>query len=473
METRNHHLDKPIDELDLDELDKLIDEPNEPNELDESNEPNEPNESLASKPRSPRHWSLVLTGVIALSAGLVVGLPKLELLGQLELFGRQAIADTEDESTFLTVEATRLSPESTYSITRTYTGQVAALRSSEIGFENGGTLVWVGVDRGDRVTKGSPLARLDTRNLEARRAELVAQKNQAVAVLTELQRGPRQEDINAAEATVRDLEDQLELERIRESRREYLANEGAISQEALDEVSFGANALEDRLDAARSQLEELRTGTRPERIAAQEAAVQQLSASIANLDVTIEKSTIFAPFTGVIGERQQDEGTVVGTGQAIVRLVEAAQPEVEIGIPSDSLPTLPIGSSQVVEIDSDRYTTTVQTVLPELDPTTRTRTVILAVTGVSDTAVDSRPLPLGQIAPGQVARLNLQNTIQESGYWLPTTALVQGEKGLWNAYALVPDTEEFSSQNSQSSIYQIERRIVEVLHTEGDRVFVQ
>ncbi|NEP55316.1 MAG: efflux RND transporter periplasmic adaptor subunit, partial [Moorea sp. SIO3C2] len=311
-------------------------------------------------------------------------------------------------------------------------------------------------DRGDRVTQGTPIARLDIRNLEAERSQLEAQLNQELAVLAELQQGARQEDIDAAQSTVSDLENQLELQRIRQSRRQYLADEGAISREQLDEVAFGADALEDRLEAARSQLQELQTGIRPEKIAAQTAAVDQLTARIRNIDITIEKSTIFAPFDGVIGERQQDEGTVVGVGQAVVRLVESAQPEVEIGIPPKHLDSLALGQPQAVEIEGLVHSATVQSILPELDPTTRTRTVVLQLNGVNPST----------IAPGQIARLNLSETIAETGYWLPTSALVQGEKGLWNAYAAV-------TAEAEDSNHQVERRLVEVLHTEGDRVFVR
>lgn len=403
-----------------------------------------------------KQWTIISLGAIALGFGLVIGLPRLGLD-----FFRGNTASITDLATdnLLTVATIRLEPDSSYQVIRTYTGEVASLRSSDLGFERSGTLEWVGVNRGDRVRRGASVARLDTRNLAAQRTQLVAQRDQSMALLSELQKGPRQEDIDAAQATVRDLEDQLELQRIRQQRREFLADEGAISREQLDEVAFGADALEERLTAARSDVQELLAGTRPEQIAAQEAAVAQLDGRIKDLDITIEKSTIKAPFDGIIGERQQDEGTVVGAGQAVVRVVEAAQPEVEIGIPGNNLKLLPVGSAHSVTIGSDRYTATVQSTLPEVDPTTRTRIVVLRLSGVDSTIV----------APGQIARLELQNSVSESGYWLPTTALVQGDKGLWNAYAVVSD----ESSSDATEVYQVERRVIDVLHTEGDRVFVQ
>lgn|GEM_PF-5562444 len=48
-----------------------------------------------------------------------------------------------------------------------------------------------------------------------------------------------------AEATVRDIKQQLELEKLKSSRREYLYGEGAIAREELDEIAFNQKVLQD------------------------------------------------------------------------------------------------------------------------------------------------------------------------------------------------------------------------------------
>lgn len=52
-------------------------------------------------------------------------------------------------------------------------------RRSSLGFERGGLLQDVEVDEGDRVTEGMIVARLNTRELESRRAELMAERDAA------------------------------------------------------------------------------------------------------------------------------------------------------------------------------------------------------------------------------------------------------------------------------------------------------
>ncbi len=402
----------------------------------------------AMPPLKLRRWRFILVGAIA-----TVALLSLTIANQKK--------DTPQTSPhrILPVKTQRVEAVKSYKTLQTYTGEVAALRASELGFERSGRVVKLNVDRGDRVTEGTALAQLDTSNLETQLQELLARKAQAVAVLEELKAGPRLEKIAAARAQVRQLEELLKLDEIKRSRRQDLYTQGAISKEQYDEVAFNANALIQRLAVARSELDELLAGTRKEQIAAQQAAVKQLDASIAEVKVNIAKSTIKAPFSGIIAARRLDEGTVVNAAQSVVRLVENANPEVEIGIPVQLTAQIKPGSQQNVQVGQTIYRGRVLSILPEVNLTTRTRTIVLTL---ENSLAQS-------VAPGQIARLALPQTISTAGYWLPIAALVKGERGLWSCYAL--GTEKNSQDRTQS--YRVEQRNVEVLHTQGNRVLVR
>lgn len=366
----------------------------------------------------------------------------------------EAAAD-RTSATLLPVNTLVLKPTSSYDVLRAYTGEIAALRTSELGFERSGELVGVLVRDGDRVAAGQPIARLDIRNLQAQRQQLVAQKAEAVARLAELEAGPRPEDAAAAEAEVRDLEQQLLLGEAQYARREFLYNEGAISQEELDEFAYDRGSLQARLDRARSNLAELRNGTRQEQIDAQQAVVRQLDASIANLNVDISKSTIAAPFAGIVAARQVDEGTVVGAGQTVIRLVEAAAPEARIGLPVETALRLQPGLTQQLQLGGETYGATVVSVLPEVDPQTRTREVIFAL----------EPAAVPQVQPGQTVRVELAETVPAEGFWLPTGALTRDIRGLWSCYVLQPaETPDAAT---------VEPVSVEILHQEAERVLVR
>ena len=394
-------------------------------------------------------WQLLVTTFILLTSGFILGQ---RYQPEQPISAQPAV---KAEVNILPVETIEIRPVTSYQNSQVYTGEVTALRTSEVGFERGGKLIAVLVEEGDRLRKGTPVAQLDTANLKAQRQGLVAQKAQAQAILAELRNGARREQIAAAQATVRDLKQQLALEKLKSSRREYLYKEGAIAKEQLEEIDFNRKALNERLANANSNLDELKNGTRIEQINAQQAAVDRLIAEIANIDITINKTVLKAPFDSIVSARNLDEGTVVETGQSILRLVEYGQPEVKIGVPIKIAKKMQLGSQQQVTIGGENYRAVISSILPEVDPATRTRTVVLKLSPTANT----------KVSPQEIARLAVTQTVEADGYWLPMTALVKGDRGLWNCYAVVATADGNNTK--------VDRRYVEILKTESDRVLVR
>ena len=364
-------------------------------------------------------------------------------------------ASEADLSQTIPVQAVTVEAVDGYAVGRSYSGELVAGRTSDLSFELAGKVVEILVDEGEAVSTGEPLARLDTRSLQAQRQQLVAQRDQAIARLQELEAGPRSQDIAAARAAVADLQNQVDLARLQETRRQSLYERGAISREELDQQTFGTGSLESRLQQAQSTLEELLEGTRTEQVAAQAAAVRQLEAAIAAIDIDLSKSILTAPFNGRVSQRLIDEGAVVSGGQALIKLLEGDTLEARIGVPADVADTLPIGSPQQVTVGDRTIAATVTAQLPEVDPTSRTVTLVLTLQAEASIPV------------GQTARLSGSETQAAEGFWLPATALVPAEQGLWSVY--VAKAEAKAQENGHT----VTRRDVEVLHTEGDRVLVR
>lgn len=499
---QNGKVPTPLETLPQPEPEALPEAPTEPDDLvpvEAEVVPSEP------KPPSNRWLRAAAVGVILAVA-----------LGGIAFFRRQAVPSQSQISTveqnlptILPVETITVERVSSYSISQSYTGIVEAQRTSTLSFEGSGLLLSLSVQEGDQVVIGEAIATLDTRQLQAQRSGLIAQKDRAIATLTELQNGPRQEtiaatqallaqeqarlrelqagprveNIDAARSRLQDLEEQLELARLQTQRRRDLYTEGAISREQLDQVRTTEDSLKARIDEARSnltelqtgtrpeqidaqmaqvqrvqsQLDELITGTRPEQILAQQAQIRQIEAQIAELEIILSKNVLYAPFSGIISLRYLDEGTVVSAGEAVVRLVENTRPEVRVGVAPQAMSQLNIGSQHLVRVGEETYTAEVLSILPEVDSATRTRTVILALPRT--------------VAPGTVARLEVTRTQPTDGFWLPTSALIRAERGLWACYALVPVQD--ANNNFPPQTQQLERRVVEVLHTEGDRSLVR
>ena len=418
-------------------------------------------------------WRLCLGGLLLLGVGFWLGSSR-----QTVQSINPVVAENDH---LLPVEVDPLIAVSSYQQSRTYTGEIIAQNTSDLGFERDGKIVQLLVEEGQWVSAGTPLAHLDTSKLMAQKQELLAQKQQALSQLREMQAGPRRETIAAARANLNNLQEQLELARIKSERRQALYIQGAISREQLDEVITDVNSRQARVREAQSQLDELLAGTRLEVISrqqarvreaqsqldellagtrietieAQQATVKQLESRLASLDIDLEKSVLKAPFSGKISQRYLDRGTVVSPGQNVVRLIQVEQVKAHIGIPSSLASQVKIGEVQSIQVDQKSYRATVTSILPELDEATRTITVVLKLEDSASRAVTA----------GQIVNWQLEQTIPASGYWLPTTALVRGIRGLWSVYIL---GEALGDRG-----WEIERRDVEILYTDGERVLIR
>ena len=312
-----------------------------------------------------------------------------------------------DEHSALLVRVQYAVPVSDYTVMREFIGRVEATRQSQVGFELAGEVLEVMVDEGEPVTAGARLAQLDTTRLEARLAEARASLDQAMSAQQLAQRSF--------------------------ARNQEAAEFDGISAQELDLARDAANAA--------------RAG-----VAAAEARVNSVLVDIA-------KSRITAPYDAVVVARRVDEGEIVAAGQPVLLLQELAAPEVRVGVSGDLTDALEPGQIKHVTIANRAVDAAVRSVLPVRDPSTRTVDVILQLT---DSAA---------AVPGDLARLEVEQTILEDGYWLPTDALAEGSRGLWITYVAMPL--DSGSISSTGATHFLQPRSLELLYEEGERVLVR
>jgi RND family efflux transporter MFP subunit len=292
---------------------------------------------------------------------------------------------------------------------RVYAGRTVAGRASELGFRQGGELAALHVDIGDYVEKDDLLAELDTASLEAGLAQAEA-------------------DVNLAAANLRALEAETQLARQTEARFRTLRDSGHTSAQVYDEQRLALRAKEAQLSVAVPTL--------------QRAKANQRAA-----DIAIEEASLHAPFSGQVQNRMMDEGAQAGPGMSIFRLVETADREAHVGIPESMVDHLQPGSTYTLRWAKSRISATLKTLLPEVDPDSRT---VMAVLRLTDETIPF----------GAVVELELSYHVDAPGFWLPLSALTESDRGLWGAYVI--------DAHSHA-----ERRLVEILHMEADRAYVR
>ncbi|WP_428387816.1 efflux RND transporter periplasmic adaptor subunit [Mucisphaera sp.] len=398
---------------------------------------------MAEAHRRFKRWGwLLLVPVILLA--VVVGLMSSSDDGS---------AQTDTAPTILPVQAVTLQAASGYTVERVYTGLVQAGRSSQLSFERSGRVIALPVDEGEQVQAGDLLAEIDTRRIEAERQGVLAQRSAEQARLKEMVAGPRQQVIDEARATVAERRATLSEAQLRERRLSSMLERQAATQDEADASRFTREATEARVRAAENRLSELEAGTRPEQIEAQRALVDSLDAQLASLQVDLEDSRIVAPFDGSIDRRWIDEGTVVSAGMPVLDLIEDGPRELHVGVPAEAAGKLTLGEQRSIKIDGVTHRGVLDRILPTLDDATRTRRLVFLL--------DASYEPL----PGQVGRVALSRRVETEGYWLPESALIRGERGLWAAFLI--------QQAGDTSGEVVRRAELEVLYTGDGRAFVR
>ena len=340
----------------------------------------------------------------------------------------------------------------TYPRERHYTGLLRELRRSQISFQRGGELIELTVDEGDVVEAGQVVGRLDDRHIRATQAQLNAQVSEARAVLDELLAGPRQESIAAKRAELRAQRSRVKVLEGQLERRKQLVQSASVSREEYETFLFDFEAAQASADVIERQLDELVAGTRKEQIRAQRARLAQLDAMLTDISHDLEDTALRAPFAGRVSRRMIDEGTVLVAGSPVLELIDDTELEAWIGMPQESAIALQVGENVTVQVSGQMIPAVVQSLAPDVDRTTRTRNVILRLHSNK-----------ASVVPGQVVRLAINETIHDPGYWVPTTALSRGTRGLWSVY--VVDRAEDKRV--------ITRRDVELLDTVGEQSFVR
>lgn len=365
-----------------------------------------------------------------------------------------AVAADTDEAKPLPVNLATLEHVDWIEQARSYTGTIRANRRSDLAFELPGKITEVLVEEGQNVETGTVIAKLDTETLQAQHGAIKAQLNQANFVLDELNAGPRIEKIKSAQANVAAAESEYDNAKLKLKRREVLIQKRAIPIEEYDQATFGARTAKAMLDSAMERLSELRAGTRSEKVAAQLATVQSLEASLKEIDVAIEKSVLVAPFTATVTRRFLDPGGIAQPSAPVVRIVEQNHLEAWVGMPVDIASAAKIGETVYLDVEGQQIRATSSAKISELDPNTRTQTVIYQI----DSDATSR------IVSGQLCKIRVTSRVDTSGVWVPNSALSKGVRGLWSVMTVAPD---------DRGVLRIQKRDIEIIKTDSERVLAK
>ncbi|MEM6893187.1 MAG: efflux RND transporter periplasmic adaptor subunit [Bacteroidota bacterium] len=182
----------------------------------------------------------------------------------------------------------------------------------------------------------------------------------------------------------------------------------------------------------------------------QESAVKQMQSQLA-------KSTIRAPFSGIIDDVIKDQGTVVSPGQGseVFRIVNLSNMYVEVEVPESHLPNVSPGKKVEVffPVLGDSVSTKVRSTGNFINPANR-----------SFTAEIGLPSKDGKIKPNLTAKVMINDYTNESAILIPQSIVSENAQGQQYVYLVSADS------SATESI--AKKAIITTGKTQGDYVEV-
>ena len=203
----------------------------------------------------------------------------------------------------------------------------------------GGRIVALPHDEGDELKAGDTIADLDAAELQARRKLMAAQ-------LTEMEHGPRPDEIEAAHRDWESLKAQLEFARSDALRAKELLAKRTISPSEAQRAGSSADALQNSADAARHRYDLLVAGSRPERI-------EQARASLAEIDAQLKEMRIAAPARSILEVLSVKVGDVVPANREVATLLLPERLWIRVYVPATWLTHIRLGQEAFLRLDGE------------------------------------------------------------------------------------------------------------------------
>lgn len=221
----------------------------------------------------------------------------------------------------------------------------------ELRAERSEPLLRLTVSEGQQVRPGDVIVELDSRRAMAQLEAARASRDLAAAVLAEVVRGARREELDRARAELAEaqaalVELQPELRRI-----ERLVQDGVEPQSSVESAEAALTAAEARREATAAALERLLNGATVEELDQARADLARTQAEIARLEVDVERLTIRAPRAATVDALPFKAGDEPPVGAVVAILLVDEAPFARVYVPAEIRPRVVAGNSVTVSVD--------------------------------------------------------------------------------------------------------------------------
>jgi putative peptide zinc metalloprotease protein len=198
----------------------------------------------------------------------------------------------------------------------------------------------------ESVKKGTVIARISATDLKSEIAVLTAKIAEQEAVIKDLQAKPKKEEVMVAERALDVARKREQFSRERVPRMERLYRDRTISFEEYDAARREHEVERDEVAKRAADLALVKTGTTPDKIAAEKAKLDSLIEERSTLNGKVERTTLRMPFDGNILTLHLNQrlNSVLDKGQPFATVENTRSVTAEIQVPESDIGYVAIGA---------------------------------------------------------------------------------------------------------------------------------
>ena len=230
----------------------------------------------------------------------------------------------------------------------------ADAKEIDVNSKVAGRVVELLVKEGDEVKAGQVIARIDKRDLEAKKAgyeaniaAIEAQQLQAASV-TSMQTGTTQSALAAAQHAQDKAASDLALAQADYQRYSDLVASGAVSRQVFEQYQTKYEVAQSTYGQAGASVRQAQAALGQRDVdTANEAAtakkLEQAQAALQEVEVSLDETEIRAPFDGIITEKYVEEGSMISNGTPLVAVQDPTDNWVDLKVPETQLADFRVG----------------------------------------------------------------------------------------------------------------------------------
>jgi HlyD family secretion protein len=220
-----------------------------------------------------------------------------------------------------------------------------------VGAALAGTLAKIHVRAGDTVAAGAPAYVLEQASETAARQEAQSRVERAEAVLADLRKGARSDELATIGAELKAAEAARSLSRANLERDRKLVSEQFISRARLDQDNAALAADQARVDQAAARLRTAQSGARSDQVAGAAKEVDAARAQLAQAQWRLDQKAQVVPAAGMVTEVAFRVGEYVPAGAPVLTVLPPVNIKARFFVPEKRLGQLRMGQAATISCD--------------------------------------------------------------------------------------------------------------------------